>query len=125
MGGYATHVNRFLSLTLSLMISVTTPLLSFRYASGPALYSALSHLSVRTAPLCPLLGWLPETTNRKFGPAPQARREETREWLETGSASTGVVKGSSGGVALEELTRAVKDLQIAQAQREGGEQARD
>ena len=26
---------------------------------------------------------------------------------------------------MEELTRAVKDLQIAQAQREGGEQARD
>ena len=55
MGGYATHVNRFLSLTLSLMISVTTPLLSFRYASGSALYSALSHLSVRFAPLCSAL----------------------------------------------------------------------
>ena len=41
------------------------------------------------------------------------RREETQEWLETGSASTGVIKGSSGGAALEELTRAIKDLQIA------------
>ena len=50
---------------------------------------------------------------RKLEPTPQARREETREWLETGSASTGMVKGSSGGAALEELTRAVKDLQIA------------
>ena len=54
MGGYAIRVNRFLSLTLSLMISVTSPLLSFRYAlwfyaSGPTLSSALSHLA---CPLC-------------------------------------------------------------------------
>ena len=63
MGGYATRVNRFLFLTLSLMVSVTTPLLFFRYASGPVLYSALSHLSVRPAPLCPLPGWSPETIN--------------------------------------------------------------
>ena len=62
---------------------------------------------------------------RKLEPAPQARREETREWLETGSASTGVIKGSSGGASLEELTRMVKDLQIAQARRDGGEQVRD
>ena len=62
---------------------------------------------------------------RKLEPAPQARREETREWLETGSALTGVVKGSSGGAVLEELTRAIKDLQIAQARREGGKPARD
>ena len=59
-------------------------------------------------------------TARRLEPAPQGRREETREWLETGSASTGVIKGSSGGAALEELTRAIKDLQIAQARREGG-----
>ena len=63
MGGYAIRVNRFLSLTLSLIISVTSPLLSFRYASGPTLYSALSHLHVRLAPLCPLSGWSPETAN--------------------------------------------------------------
>ena len=62
---------------------------------------------------------------RKLEPAPQVRREETREWLETGSASTSVVRGSAGGAALEELTRAIKDLQIAQARREGGEPARD
>ena len=36
---------------------------------------------------------------RKLEPAPQVRREETREWLETG-----MVKGSSGEAALEELT---------------------
>ena len=36
MGGYATRVNRFLSLTLSLMMTVTSPLLSLRYALGPA-----------------------------------------------------------------------------------------
>ena len=51
MGGYATRVNRFLSLTLSLMMTVTPPLLSLRYALGPARYSALSHLSVHPAPL--------------------------------------------------------------------------
>ena len=50
---------------------------------------------------------------RKLEPTPQAQREETREWHETGSASTGVVRGSSGGTTLEELTQAVKDLQIA------------
>ena len=38
-------------------------------------------------------------TARKLEPTPQARREETRDWLETGSASTGMVKGSFGGAA--------------------------
>ena len=55
MGGYATRANRFLSLTLSLMMTVTSPLLPLRYALGPARYSALSHLSVHPA----LLGSLP------------------------------------------------------------------
>ena len=36
MGGYATRVNRFLSLTLSLMMTVTPLLLPLRYALGPA-----------------------------------------------------------------------------------------
>ena len=63
MGGYAIRVNRFLSLTLSLIISVTSSLLSFCYASGPTLYSALSHLPVRLAPLCPLSSWSSETAN--------------------------------------------------------------
>ena len=41
---------------------------------------------------------------RKFeGPA-SARKEETQDWLETGSTSTNVVKGPSRGAALEELT---------------------
>ena len=34
-----------------------------------------------------------------------------------------MVKGLSGGAALEELTQMVRDLQIAHAQRDGGEQA--
>ena len=38
-------------------------LLSFRYALGPTLYSALSHFPVRLAPLCRLSGWSPETAN--------------------------------------------------------------
>ena len=37
-------------------------------------------------------------------------KEETRDWLETGSTSTNVVKGPSGGAALEELTQMVRDL---------------
>ena len=68
MGGYATRVNHFLFLTLSLMLSVTSPLLSFRYASGPTLDSALSHLPVHLAPLCPLSGWSPETANNTPNP---------------------------------------------------------
>jgi hypothetical protein len=36
-----------------------------------------------------------------------------------------MVKGPFGGAALEELTQMVRDLQIAQAQRDGGEQVRD
>ena len=62
---------------------------------------------------------------RKLEVPPPARREETRDWLKTGSTSTSMVKGSSGGAALEELTRMVKDLQIAQTRRDGGEQVCD
>jgi hypothetical protein len=36
-----------------------------------------------------------------------------------------MVKGPSGGAALEELTQMVRDLQIAQAWRDGGEPVRD
>ena len=53
------------------------------------------------------------------------RREETRDWRKTGSTSTFVVKGPSGGAALEELTQMVRDFQIAQARRDGGEPACD
>ena len=52
-------------------------------------------------------------------------KEETRDWLETGSTSTNVVKDPSGGAALEELTQMVRDLQIAQAQKDDSEQSRD
>ena len=54
-----------------------------------------------------------------------AGKEDTRVWLETGSALNGVVKGPSGGAALEELTQMVRDLQIAQARRDSSEQHRD
>ena len=47
-----------------------------------------------------------------------AGKEETRSWLETGSALSGMVKGPSGGAALEELTQMVRDLQIVQARRD-------
>ena len=36
-----------------------------------------------------------------------------------------VFKGLSGGATLEELTKMVRDLQIAQARRDGGGQSRD
>ena len=36
-----------------------------------------------------------------------------------------MVKGPSGGAALEELTKMVRDLLIAQAQRDNGGQAHD
>ena len=36
---------------------------------------------------------------RKLEGPPPARMGETRDWLETGSTSTSVVKGPSGGVA--------------------------
>ena len=41
---------------------------------------------------------------RKLEGPPPTRREETRDWLEIGSSSTNMVKGPSGGAALEELT---------------------
>ena len=50
---------------------------------------------------------------RKIEGPLSVEREETRDWLETGSTSTSVVKGPSGGAALEELTQMVRDLQIA------------
>ena len=62
---------------------------------------------------------------RKLEGPSSALREETRGWLETGSTSTSVVKGPSGGVALEERTQMVHDLQIAQARRDGGEHSCD
>ena len=54
-----------------------------------------------------------------------AQREETRSWLESGSTPTGVAKGSFGGAALEELTQMVRDLPIAQAQRDNDDQSCD
>jgi hypothetical protein len=56
---------------------------------------------------------------------PPARREETRRWTDGGSTSTGPAKGSSGESALEELMQMVRDLQIAQAQRDVGETVKD
>ena len=50
-----------------------------------------------------------------------ARTEETRRWIESDVVPTDVVKGPSQGTALEELTKMVRDLQIAQARRDSGE----
>ena len=63
-------------------------------------------------------------TGKLEGPPP-VRREETRDWLETGSTSTNVIKGPFGGATLEEQTQMVRDLHIAHARRDGGEQACD
>ena len=61
---------------------------------------------------------------RSEEPTP-ARTEETRRWFEASAVSTDVVKGPSGSVALEELKKMVRDIQIAQNLRENGRQARD
>ena len=54
-----------------------------------------------------------------------ARTEETRRLIESGTVSADVVKGPSRGGALEEFTKMVRDLQIAQVQRDSGGQSRD
>jgi hypothetical protein len=55
-----------------------------------------------------------------------ASREETRRRPDDGSSSTSVAKGPSGGSALDEMTQIlVRELQIAQARRGGGEPERD
>ena len=41
--------------------------------------------------------------------------DETRRWIESGTTLTNVVSGPSGGATLEELTKMVCDVQIAQA----------
>jgi hypothetical protein len=64
-------------------------------------------------------------TTKKAEAAPLARGEETRRWVDGGSTSTSTAKGLSGGTTLEELTQIVRDLQIAHAQRDGGEPAKD
>ena len=51
--------------------------------------------------------------------------EETRRWLESGQARTNVIVGPSGGAALEELTKMVRDLQITQDRKDDGSQPRD
>ena len=53
------------------------------------------------------------------------RMEETRRWLELGPPPENVVTGPTCGAALEELTRMVRDLQIAQARRSDEGQPRD
>ena len=40
--------------------------------------------------------------------------------LESGQAPINVLEGLFGGAALEELTKMVRDLHIAQARRDGG-----
>ena len=53
------------------------------------------------------------------------RVEETRRRLELGQPPANVVAGPSGGAGLEELTRMVRDLQIAQARRSDKGKSRD
>jgi hypothetical protein len=64
-------------------------------------------------------------TTKKAEAAPPTRREEARRWPDGGSTSTSTAEGSSGDSALEELTQMVRDLQIAHAQRDGGEPVKD
>ena len=56
------------------------------------------------------------TVEIRAEPTP-TRVEETRRWLETGPPPENIVAGPVGGAGVEELTRMVRDLQIAQARR--------
>ena len=49
-------------------------------------------------------------TGRKLEEPILAQMEEMRRWIESGMVPTDVVKGLSGGAALEELTKMVRDL---------------
>ena len=64
------------------------------------------------------------TVETRAEPAP-TRTEETRRWLELGQPSANVVIGPLGGAGQEELTRMVRDLQIAQVRRGDKGQPRD
>jgi hypothetical protein len=64
-------------------------------------------------------------TTKKVEATPPAKKEETRRWTDGGSTSTGTAKGSSGESVFEELTQMVRDLQIAQPRRPGGEPVND
>ena len=64
------------------------------------------------------------TGQRSEEPTP-ARMDVTRRWFEDHEVPMDVVKGPSGGVALEKLMKMVRDLQITQARRDSGGQARD
>ena len=59
------------------------------------------------------------TTGKRLEETILAKMEEMPRWIKSGVVSTDVVKGPSRGVALEELTKMVRDIQIAQARREG------
>ena len=65
MGGYAISMNRFLSLTLALIISVTSTLRPNSFPSVtplvPRFLPPFPTWPVRFAPLCLLSGWSPET----------------------------------------------------------------
>ena len=69
MGGYAISVNRFLSLTLSLIISVTSTLRPHSFPSVtplvPRFLPPFPTWPVRFAPLGPLSGWSSEMANRE------------------------------------------------------------
>ena len=58
-------------------------------------------------------------------PNKTTQSEETRRWLESGQVPTNVVEGPFKGAALEELTKVVHNLHIAQARRDGGGQSCD
>ena len=62
---------------------------------------------------------------RKLEEPTPTRMEEMRRWIESGMVSTDVFKGPFGGAALEELTKMVQDLQIAQARIDSVGQSRD
>mgnify|MGYP000630293326 FL=1 len=73
-----------------------------------------------------------EKGSSSVGPAVEIRAKPTptrvevaRRWPEIGPPPANIVAGPAGGAGLEELTRMVRDLQIAQARRSDEGQPRD
>ena len=58
------------------------------------------------------------TTWKKLEDPIPTPSEEMRPWLESGTTPINVAGGPAGGASLKELTRMVRDLQMAQSRRE-------
>ena len=75
MGGYVIHVSRFHFLTLSLIITVTSPFVPMPFLS----LRLGSHALLRPFPPdCPLSGWSPETANTRSSTTSSSQSASSR-----------------------------------------------